>query len=50
MSIARPNRSVMTDAPEEDWLSIWSRPGIWPSWYSSGAVTVVVMTWGPAPG
>ena len=44
------NRSVITDAPPELTEVIWSKPGIWPSCRSKGAVTVAVITSGLAPG
>ena len=37
-------------APPELVDDIWSRPGIWPNWRSSGAVTALVITSGLAPG
>ena len=40
----------MTDAPAELTDDISFRPGIWPNWRSSGAVTDVVITSGLAPG
>ena len=40
----------MTDAPPELVENIWLRPGIWPNWRSSGAVTDDVITSGLAPG
>jgi hypothetical protein len=40
----------MTDAPPELVDDIWSSPGIWPNWRSSGAVTLEVITSGLAPG
>ena len=43
-------RKVISEAPPELVLVIWFRPGIWPNWRSSGAVTVVDMTSGLAPG
>ena len=43
-------RRVMTEAPPELVEIIWLRPGIWPNWRSSGAVTVVDITSGLAPG
>jgi hypothetical protein len=43
-------RSVITDAPPELVDDICARPGIWPSWRSSGAVTLEVITSGLAPG
>ncbi len=39
---ASANCSVITDAPPELDDVIWFRPGIWPNWRSSGAVTEVV--------
>ena len=45
-----PNCSVMTEAPAELIELIWRKPGIWPSWTSSGAVTDEVITSGLAPG
>jgi len=47
---ARSNCSVMTEAVAELDEVICCRPGIWPSWTSSGAVTVVDITCGLAPG
>jgi hypothetical protein len=41
---------VIDDAPAELVDVIWLRPGIWPNWRSSGAVTDEVMTSGLAPG
>ena len=38
------------DAPPELVEDIWSSPGIWPNWRSSGAVTLEVITSGLAPG
>ena len=46
----RPKRSVITEAPPDEREVIWSSPGICPSWVSSGAVTAVAITSGPAPG
>ena len=43
-------RSVMTEAPPELVDDICDRPGIWPNWRSSGAVTFDVITSGLAPG
>jgi hypothetical protein len=43
-------RSVITEAPPELLLERRSRPGICPSWRSSGAVTAEVITSGLAPG
>ena len=40
----------MMEAPPELLEVIWPRPGIWPNWRSSGAVTVVEITSGLAPG
>ena len=40
----------MTLAPPELVDVIWLSPGIWPNWRSSGAVTVVAITSGLAPG
>jgi hypothetical protein len=41
---------VITEAPAELRDDISFRPGIWPNWRSSGALTVDVMTSGLAPG
>ena len=46
----RENRRVITDAPPELVDVICPRPGIWPNCRSSGAVTVVEITSGLAPG
>ena len=40
----------MFDAPEELVDVIWFRPGTWPNWRSSGAVTDEAITSGLAPG
>jgi hypothetical protein len=40
----------MTEAPPELTELICFKPGIWPSWTSSGAVTDDVITSGLAPG
>jgi hypothetical protein len=40
----------MTEHPAELVEVIWARPGICPNWRSSGAVTLVAMTSGLAPG
>ena len=40
----------MTEAPPELIDDIWRSPGICPSWRSSGAVMVDVVTSGLAPG
>ena len=50
MCLSSEKRSVMTEAPPELVDDIWSRPGIWPNWRSSGAVTALVITSGLAPG
>ena len=42
-------RSVITEAPPELVDDICDSPGIWPSWRSSGAVTLEVITSGLAP-
>ena len=47
---ARSNCKVMTEAPAELFEVICCRPGISPSCTSSGAVTVVAITVGLAPG
>ncbi len=47
---ARLNCRVITEAPPELVDDIWFRPGIWPNWRSSGAVTDDVITSGLAPG
>ena len=44
------NRKVITDAPPELVEDICAKPGIWPNWRSSGAVTAEVTTSGLAPG
>src|SRR5690606_19449881 len=49
-STSSANCSVITEAPPELVDDIWLRPGIWPSWRSSGAVTALVVTDGLAPG
>ena len=41
---------MIDEAPAELVDVIWFRPGIWPNWRSSGAVTDEVMTSGLAPG
>ena len=46
----RSNCRVIDEAPAELVDVIWFRPGIWPNWRSSGAVTDEVMTSGLAPG
>ena len=46
----RPNCSVITDAPAEEFDVIRTNPGIWPNWRSSGLVTVRAITSGLAPG
>jgi hypothetical protein len=46
----RSNCSVMTEAPSELYEVICCKPGISPSCTSSGAVTVVAITSGLAPG
>ena len=48
--MSRLNCSVITEAPPELAEDIWFRPGIWPNWRSSGAVTDEVITSGLAPG
>ncbi len=40
----------MTDAPPEDVEVICDRPWIWPNCFSSGPVTVELITSGLAPG
>ena len=50
MLSVRSNCSVITEAPAELREDISFRPGIWPNWRSSGALTVEVMTSGLAPG
>ena len=50
MSSARPNCRVISDTPALLTLPMRDRPGIWPNWRSSGAVTVRLMTSGLAPG
>ena len=50
MDMFSEKRSVMTEAPPELVDDIWSSPGIWPNWRSSGAVTLEVITSGLAPG
>ena len=47
---ARSNCSVITEAPPELVDSICFRPGVWPNWRSSGAVTDEAITSGLAPG
>ncbi len=44
------NCKVTTEAPAELIDDIRFRSDIWPNWRSSGAVTVVAMTSGLAPG
>jgi len=44
------NCSVMMELPKELVEVIWFRPGIWPNWRSSGAVTEEDITSGLAPG
>ncbi|MNK78822.1 hypothetical protein D3C87_984700 [compost metagenome] len=44
------NCSVMIDTPAALVELMRSRPDIWPNWRSSGAVTVLLMTSGLAPG
>ena len=44
------NCSVMTELPSELVDVIWFRPGTWPNWRSSGAVTDDAITSGLAPG
>ena len=46
----RLNCNTTTDVPPDELEVIWLRPGIWPNWRSSGAVTVVETTSGLAPG
>ena len=48
--ISRSNWSVTVAAPPELTEVICVRPGIWPNWRSSGAVTAEVITSGLAPG
>ena len=50
MLSARSNWSVMTELPKELVEVICLRPGIWPNCRSSGAVTELAITSGPAPG
>ncbi|CAB5723950.1 Uncharacterised protein [Delftia tsuruhatensis] len=50
MAMSSAKRSVITEAPPELVDDICARPGIWPSWRSSGAVTLEVITSGLAPG
>jgi len=47
---SRVNCKVTMELPDELVLVICVRPGIWPNWRSSGAVTLVAMTSGLAPG
>src|SRR5262249_25155864 len=47
---ARGRRQVMTLEPAELVDVICFRPGSWPNWRSSGAVTAEAMTSGLAPG
>ncbi|MNZ50533.1 hypothetical protein D3C78_683220 [compost metagenome] len=49
-STSRPKRRVITEAPPELVEDICLRPGIWPNWRSSGAVTALPITSGLAPG
>src|SRR5690554_1728990 len=49
-STSRENCRVITEEPPELVDDIWFRPGIWPRWRSSGAVTALVVTVGLAPG
>jgi len=44
------NSSVTTEPPPEEVEVICCRPGIWPNWRSSGAVTLLAITSGLAPG
>ena len=46
----RLNCSTITEVPPELVEVIWLRPWIWPNCRSSGAVTVVAITSGLAPG
>ena len=46
----RLNCNTTTEVPPDELEVIWLRPGIWPNWRSSGAVTVVDTTSGLAPG
>ena len=50
MDSERVNSRVMTLPPPELDEVICCRPGIWPNWRSSGAVTELAMTSGLAPG
>ncbi len=40
----------MSELPSELVEVIWFRPGTWPNWRSSGAVTEEAITSGLAPG
>jgi hypothetical protein len=44
------NCSVIIDTPALLTLLMRARPGIWPNWRSSGAVTVRLITSGLPPG
>ncbi len=48
--MASENWSVTMAQPAELVEVICERPGIWPNWRSRGAVTLVAMTSGLAPG
>ena len=50
MASVRLNCSTMTEVPPELEEVIWLKPCSWPNWRSSGAVTVVAITVGLAPG
>ena len=50
MFSSRLNSSVITEPPPELTEVICFRPGIWPNWRSSGAVTEEAITSGPPPG
>ncbi len=47
---SKVNCRVMIELPNELIEVIWLRPGTWPNWRSSGAVTDDAITSGPAPG
>ena len=50
ISSDRLNCRTMTETPPELVEVIWLRPCISPNWRSSGAVTVLAITSGLAPG
>ncbi len=50
MDRLRLNCSVISDTPALLTLPMRARPGIWPNWRSSGAVTVRLITSGLPPG